>query len=187
MAGLNAVGVDFDRQASFYQWAERRLETLGEGSDLVAAPVHQARLQDWRDGVALHDRYDLTIIDTPPSVEDHMSAISRLAALADIIVVPAQCSIYDVKSISPWVEVLAKQRRRVIVVLNRANRRTSSFAVMRGEMIKVADVCPIEIPQLEDLHVPAIGGLTTFDMGKSRAAAPMREVWQHIQRSMDYT
>src|SRR3954454_8709232 len=126
-AGLGVVGLDYDRQGTFEKWARRRVEAVAAVPDLVNAPVYVADLQDWRAGIERAKSAALVVVDTPPSVEDHLSAISSLAGMANLVVVPCQCTQDDIDSVRPWVEVLGKQHRRVLVVLNRANRRTTSF------------------------------------------------------------
>ena len=185
LAGIDAHGVDFDRQGTFMKWGTRRKDAVDAVPSLVTAPVRAAQLQDWRDGLSEADNVGLTIIDLPPSVEDHMAAFTGLADRADLILVPAQATQDDVDSVSPWVNVLGKQRRRLLVVLNRANRRTRSFAEHRGDLLEVADICPVEVPQLEDVHVPSRDGLTLFDFPKTRGHEPMKEVWNHVRRLME--
>ena len=183
-SGINATGIDFDRQGTFDKWAQRRETTRQIFPEFASAPVELARLQDWRAGLRLADKARFTVVDTPPSVEDHLSAVSQLAEAADLIVVPAVCTQDDIDSVAPWVETLKKRQQKLVVVLNRANRRTTSFARMRGRLIKIADVCPVEIPQLEDVHVPSGKGLTLLDYTKSRGQEPFEEVWAYIRRQV---
>jgi chromosome partitioning protein len=89
-----------------------------------------------------------------------------------------------VEAVGPWLKILAEKGFRAVVVLNRANRRTSSFARMRGTLIKAGPVCPTEIPQLEDIHVPSMKGLTLLDYSKSRGIAPFEEIWAFVQREI---
>ncbi len=181
---LDAYGLDFDRQGTLQKWAQRRDLTRKTFPEFAKVTVEAGRLQDWRGAIRVAKKAALTIIDTPPSVEDHISAVSQLAEMADLVVIPAICTQDDVDSVAPWVEVLKKHQTQVIIVLNRANRRTTSFARMRGRLIKIADICPVEIPQLEDVHVPATKGLTLLDYVKSRGQEPFEEVWAYIRRQV---
>ena len=182
--GIKAVGVDFDRQGTFEKWGKRREQTRVMFPEFASAVVHAARLQDWRAGLKLARAAELCIIDTPPSVEDHLAAISSLAEEADLVVVPAVCTQDDIDSVAPWIELLKQKAKKAVLVLNRANRRTTSFARMRGRLIKIADVCPVEIPQLEDVHVPSSKGLTLLDYTKSRGQEPFEEVWAFVRRQV---
>jgi chromosome partitioning protein len=55
---------------------------------------------------------------------------------------------------------------------------------MRGVLVKVGSVCPTELPQLEDVHVPAVKGLTLLDYSKSRGIAPFEEIWAYVKREI---
>jgi len=184
-AGIDAVGIDFDRQGTFDKWGQRRRTTLQKLPDFVTAGVKVGKLENWRAGLSAVGGAALAILDTPPSVEDHLSAISSLADGADLIVVPAVCTQDDVDSVAPWVEVLMKRGLKPVIILNRANRRTTSFSRFRGKYLQVADVCPVEIPLLEDVHVPASSGLTLHDYDKSRGQEYFRDIWSYVSRRMD--
>jgi chromosome partitioning protein len=98
--------------------------------------------------------------------------------------VPAMCTQDDVESVAPWIKALAAKGFRYSVVLNRANRRTTSYARMRGILVKAGSVCPTELPQLEDIHVPSTKGLTLLDYSRSRGIEPFEEVWAYVRREM---
>jgi chromosome partitioning protein len=184
-AGIPGLGLDFDRQQTFRKWAERRARTREAFPEFAPAPVEPASLLDWRAALRRAAEVKLAILDTPPSVEDHLPAIHALAEAADLVLVPAVCTQDDVESVAPWVRALAARGLKPTVVLNRANRRTSAFARMRGTLIKAGDVCPTEIPQLEDIHVPSMKGLTLLDYSKSRGIAPFEDFWAFVRREVE--
>jgi chromosome partitioning protein len=183
-AGIRVIGLDFDRQQTLAKWAARRAKTREAFPDFAETPVEPASLQDWRNALRRVGGYQLAIIDTPPSVEDHLPAIDALGEAADLILVPAVCTQDDVESVAPWVKALAEKGFSCSVVLNRANRRTTSYARMRGVMIKAGSVCPTELPQLEDIHVPSTKGLTLLDYSKSRGIEPFEEIWAYVRREV---
>lgn len=183
-SGLKAIGLDFDRQQTLAKWSARRARTREAFPDFYATAVEAVTLQDWRGALKLTAGYDLAVIDTPPSVEDHLPAIDALGEVADLILVPAVCTQDDVESVAPWIKALAAKGFRCSVVLNRANRRTTSYARMRGVLVKAGAVCPTELPQLEDIHVPSTKGLTLLDYSKSRGIAPFEEIWAYVQREL---
>jgi chromosome partitioning protein len=182
--GLSPLGLDFDRQQTLTKWAARRERTREAFPDFAAVPVQAAELQDWRGALKRRGGHDLTILDTPPSVEDHLPAIDGLGVAADLILIPAVCTQDDVEAVAPWIRTLTEKGFRAAIVLNRANRRTSSFGRMRGALIKAGPVCPTEIPQLEDIHVPSIKGLTLLDYSKSKGIAPFEEIWAFVRREI---
>ena len=183
-SGLKVIGLDFDRQQTLAKWSARRARTREAFPDFSATAVEAVTLQDWRGALKLTAGYDLAVIDTPPSVEDHLPAIDALGEVADLILVPAVCTQDDVESVAPWIKALAAKGFRCSVVLNRANRRTTSYARMRGVLVKAGAVCPTELPQLEDIHVPSTKGLTLLDYSKSRGIAPFEEIWAYVQREL---
>ena len=183
-AGIRGIGLDFDRQQTLAKWAARRARTREAFPDFADAPAEAVSLQDWRDALRRVEPYEFAVLDTPPSVEDHLPAIEALAAAADLILVPAVCTQDDVDSVSPWLQVLEAKGFRSTVILNRANRRTTSYARIRGMFVKAGHVCPTELPQLEDIHVPSAKGLTLLDYSRSRGIAPFEEIWAYVRREI---
>lgn len=184
--GIRVLGVDYDRQATLYKWGQRRAQTCEKFPEFAPVPVITGTLQDWRTPLKTPEstKAELIVIDTPPSVEDHMSAITNLSRAADLVAVPSVCTQDDVDSVAPWVEALNTTNCQSVLVLNRANRRTNSFAKVRGRLVKVADVCPVELPQLEDVHVPSAQGLTLLDFTKSRGLESFEELWAFTKRKV---
>lgn len=183
-AGIRVIGLDFDRQQTLAKWAARRARTREAFPDFAETTVEPVSLQDWRGALRCIGGYDLAILDTPPSVEDHLPAIEALGEAADLILVPAVCTQDDVESVAPWMKALAGKGFPCSVVLNRANRRTTSYARMRGVLVKAGSVCPTELPQLEDIHVPSTKGLTLLDYSKSRGIEPFEEIWAYVRREV---
>ena len=81
------IGIDFDRQGTIDKWGKRRQALRSKMPEFIDVPIVGAQLQDWRGGLSHANGYDLAVIDTPPSVEDHMSAITGLAQAAGLGVV----------------------------------------------------------------------------------------------------
>jgi chromosome partitioning protein len=183
-AGVKAIGLDFDRQQTLSKWAARRARTREAFPDFAETLVEPVSLGDWRGALKRTEGYSLAVLDTPPSVEDHLPAIDGLGELADLILVPAVCTQDDVESVAPWLKALSGKGFTTSVVLNRANRRTTSYARMRGVLVKAGSVCPTELPQLEDIHVPSTKGLTLLDYSKSRGIEPFEEIWAYVRREM---
>ena len=183
-AGVKAIGLDFDRQQTLTKWAARRTRTREAFPDFADTVVEPVSLHDWRGALHCVESYQLAILDTPPSVEDHLPAIDGLGEAADLILVPAVCTQDDVESVAPWVKALAGKGFTCSVILNRANRRTTSYARMRGVLVKAGAVCPTELPQLEDIHVPSTKGLTLLDYSKSRGIDPFEEIWAYVRREV---
>ncbi|ACB97304.1 ParA family protein [Beijerinckia indica] len=182
--GISVLGVDYDRQSTFCKWGERRKATRVKFPEFVDAEVVHGDLKNWRSSIADGKEKSLLIVDTPPSVEDHLAAITQLSSQSDMILVPAVCTQDDMDSVAPWIQVMIEHNKNAVIVLNRANRRTTSFARVRGRLIKLAEVCPVEIPQLEDVHVPSSKGLTLLDYTKSKGQASFEEIWAFVRRRL---
>lgn len=183
-AGVRAIGLDFDRQQTFSKWADRRVRTRKAFPDFAETVVESIPLQQWRAAFQRTAGYQLAILDTPPSVEDHLPAIHALGEAADLILIPTVCTQDDIESVAPWLKALVGKGFTCSVVLNRANRRTTSYARMRGVLVKAGSVCPTELPQLEDIHVPSTKGLTLLDYSKSRGIEPIEEIWAYVRREV---
>jgi chromosome partitioning protein len=182
--GIRAIGLDFDRQQTLAKWAARRARTREAFPDFASTVVEPVSLLDWRSALRCTEGHQFAVLDTPPSVEDHLPAIDALSESADLILVPAVCTQDDVESVAPWVTALAGKGFKCSVVLNRANRRTTSYARTRGVLVKAGSVCPTELPQLEDIHVPSTKGLTLLDYSKSRGIEPFEEIWAYVRREV---
>lgn len=182
--GIRVLGLDFDRQQTLAKWAARRARTREGFPEFAEVTVETATLQNWRASLRRVVGYDLAILDTPPNVEDHLPAIEGLSEAAELILIPTACTQDDVESVIPWVKALNERHYSLSVVLNRANRRTTSYARVRGALVKAGSVCPTELPQLEDIHTPSIKGLTLLDYNKSRGIAPFEEIWAYAKREL---
>ena len=181
-AGLDVLGIDFDRQSTLHKWFLRR-ERLREGiPEAPRVEVRTAALADWRgvlDGAAAHD---LAVIDTPPSIEDHYNAAVGLAAASHLVLVPCGQTQDDIDSVSPWMATLVKSGVPAAFVLNKANRRTKSYEAARGRLLKVGALAPVEIPAFEDIHLTAGKGLSVLDVKGAKATESFDALWSYISR-----
>ena len=183
-AGLRSVGLDFDPQLSLKKWAIRRDRTRITLSQqaFVDVPVEACDLSDWRERIKAAAGFDLAVVDTPPSVEANLPAIHGLCDLATIVLVPTGTTRDDLDSVIPWMSALLDAGTKAAFVLNKVNRRTTSFTKYRGRLLKSGPICPIEIPTLEDIHTQSDNGLTVLDITRSRGHEPMEGLWTFAQR-----
>jgi len=123
---------------------------------------------------------------TGPSIitvcSPNLPAIHGLCDLATIVLVPTGTTRDDLDSVLPWMAALLDAGTRAAFVLNKANRRTSSFTKYRARLIKAGPICPIEIPTLEDIHTQSDNGLTVLDIVRSKGHEPMEGLWAFAQR-----
>jgi len=113
--------VDIDPQHSLSRWFEARVATLGDGG----AGVSFMEVTGWRTQKAVEDlarSHDIVVIDSPPHAETEAKIAIRAA---DIVVVPSQPSPMDVWATVPTLDMAAKEKSPVVIVLNRVPPRAS--------------------------------------------------------------
>lgn len=178
-------GIDLDPQRTFRKWFERRETARTIEPDLPRILVEAMSLKDWRRVERAIPREGFTVIDTPPSVEDHIAALDGLRGLAGLVVIPCSCTQDDVDSIGPWAQAMTQKGGRVVVVLNRADRRRRSYVAARNQLVGICPVCPVEIPYAEEMHVPFSHGLAPRDLGNRTAGQEASAaLWGYVRREL---
>jgi chromosome partitioning protein len=124
--GRKVALVDIDPQGSLTGWMRLREHRQQEAPELRFSMIG-----GWRLGVEL-DRLkreaELIVVDTPP----HTEADARTAIRgADLVLVPCQPSSLDIWASKATVEQAAKERRPVVLVLNRVPPRGRSVEEAR--------------------------------------------------------
>jgi chromosome partitioning protein len=182
--GLKVVGVDLDRQKTLTRWGLRRRKTREAFPDFIDVPVKDFDIDDWRAALEATSDYDLAVIDTPPSVEDHKVPVNRLTESASFVIVPTGYMTDDLDSVIPWMRGLTERRIRAAFCLNKANRRTNSFRKAQGKLMKTGALCPVEVPLLEDIHVTADKGLTVLDIERAKGIDAFEFIWDFTKREV---
>ncbi len=132
-AGGRRVGlVDIDPQGSLTGWMRLREHRQREVPELRFSMVG-----GWRVGVEL-DRLrrevDLIVVDTPPHTDmDAKAAIKG----ADLVLIPVQPSSLDIWASQGTVELAAKEKRKVALVLNRVPPRGRSVEEARQALAEL--------------------------------------------------
>ncbi|MBC7143724.1 MAG: ParA family protein [Rhodobacteraceae bacterium] len=116
--GLSVALLDTDPQGSLGRWFMMRRERLGE------AGLEFSTSSAW--GVSyecekLKKTADLVIVDTPPKVDADLRPALREA---DLVLVPVASSHVDLWATEGVLDLAARERKRVWVVLNRARAGT---------------------------------------------------------------
>jgi len=183
-AGLSAIGIDMDRQATLTKWAERRQHARVAVPECVSVDVFPARVTGWEDALSDATSADLIVVDTAPSVEEHMASVLALCRAATLTVVPTGSTDDDLDSVIPWMKTLLAGGIRAEFVLNKVNARTRSFTAATARLNKAGRICPVNIPQLEDIHMPNGRGFVPLDFDRAKAIEPLDAVWTYLRREV---
>lgn len=180
------TGVDFDQQATLATWTQRRERARSSIPELSAIPVSASSLDDWRGTLKAvrKSEVEVVVVDTPPSIELNLAALVSLSKEADLILVPCQQTQDDVDSVGPWMVRLMEARARAVFVLNRSNRRAKSFGAIRAKLLSVGPVCPVEIPQLEEIPLAAGKGLGVMDLARPSSGETFESLWSYVAREV---
>jgi chromosome partitioning protein len=181
-AGRSVTGLDLDAQKTLTTWVERRERLRRSAPALPAVPVVTASLDDWRAGLkqARASGADLIVVDTPPSIELNVAAITALTASVDLTLVPSLPTQDDVDSTAPWMARLRGGNAKAAFVLNRANARTKSYTAMRVKLLGFGPLCPMEIPTLEEIHTAAGKGLGVLDLTRATSSETFEGLWKYV-------
>jgi chromosome partitioning protein len=97
--------IDLDGQGGLSRWWNRRTTSATEGEAPRAAPdllqLTAAQIPGAAKG--LRQRYDLVVIDSPPSVHETIKAV---AAVADLALIPARPTVDDLDAVGPIARLL---------------------------------------------------------------------------------
>lgn len=116
--GLRVALLDTDPQGSLGRWFMARRDRLGDpGMDLSTASA-------WGVGYEcekLRKINDIVIVDTPPKVDADLRPALRVA---DLVLVPVASSHVDLWATDGVLDLVARERRRALIVLNRTKAGT---------------------------------------------------------------
>jgi chromosome partitioning protein len=187
-SGKKAVGLDFDQQGTLATWSERRERVRASIPTIASIPVRKARLEDWRSCLSEARASDagVIVVDTPPSIELDLNAIISLSAEADLILVPCQQTQDDIDAVIPWMRQIQAATHRASYVMNRSNRRAKSFGAIRAKLLASGDLCPVEIPQLEEIPLASGKGLGVMDLARPNSGETWEALWSFVERRLTH-
>jgi chromosome partitioning protein len=178
--GLRVATIDLDPQGTLTRWWGKRPE---EG--VAAIQHHASSIGDATGAMKEVADVDLLIIDTPTSVEEYMDEMKHLILSADFILVPVGHTGDDIDSVSPWMGVCRQLGGRAAYLLAKVNRRANSFLAAKHELVETGDLCPIEIPTYEDVHVLGRKGLGVAEVAGAKGSAEYIGVWRYLRNQME--
>lgn len=139
--GLSVALLDTDPQGSLGRWFLARRDRLG------AAGMEFSTASAW--GVSyecekLRKTHDIVIIDTPPKVDADLRPALREAAL---VLIPVASSHVDLWAVEGMLDLIARERRSALIVLNRTKAGTRLAAQVGQAAGDLADVAVAALSQ----------------------------------------
>jgi chromosome partitioning protein len=177
--GLEVALIDLDPQVSACDWKDIR----GEKAPVVAAaPVPHLERALKASATA---GADLAIVDTAGRTNDAAAAAARAA---DIILIPLQPSLIDLKTLGATLEIIrlagSKPTRALLTrVRSAGTRHEETTAWLEGQGV---EVCPISLGErviYQDAYAQGLGVLEAEPTGK--AAEEIRQVYLYISRLLE--
>ena len=135
-AGRRIAVVDIDPQGSLTAWMRQR-ERRGD----AVPELRFSMVGGWRLSVELdrlRNEHEVVLVDSPPHAETDAKVAIRAA---DLVLVPCQPSLLDVWASAPTVELAAKEKRPVALVLNRVPSRGKGVDEARTALARLG--CPM--------------------------------------------
>jgi chromosome partitioning protein len=138
-AGHSVALVDIDPQGSLSAWFELRPVD-------AQPPLSLARITGWRTEnevrrlVGLHD---IVVVDSPPHAETEAKLAVRVA---DLVLVPVQPSPMDLWATRPTLDLAAREKRKVLLVLNRVPSRTKLGEAVQAKVRELG--APVAVSEI---------------------------------------
>ena len=164
-------------------------DLAGAGVELITLPEPNYRLRNALS--AVRDRYDLILIDCPPSLE--LLTVNGLAA-ADSILVPVQCEYFALEGLSDLMSTLRMVKYRIHptleifgVVLTMFDGRTNFSTQVAQEVRRhfPGKVCATVIPRNVRLAEAPSHGIPVAAYDKnSRGAVAYRAVSEELKKKL---
>jgi len=173
-AGLEVVVVDLDPQVSASDWKDLR----GDVAPVVAAPPvpHLDRALK----AAAEAGADLVIIDTAGRANDAASAAARVA---DLVLVPLQPSLADLKTLAATLDIIrvsgGKPARAVLTRVKAAgSRHEDTAAWLRDQGVEVCPAMLGDRVTYQDAYAQGQGVSEAEPHGK--AALEIKAVYKYV-------
>lgn len=181
-SGLRVLFFDLDPQRSLATWWQSR---AADTPGLIETDAR--RLPDLLKKAAA-DGYSLALVDTPPAVSFDTT---RVAAVADLCLIPLRPSILDIYAVTSTAEVVQATGKPSLLVLNacpapRGDQEAATTIEARKALAGMpADLAAASLAQRLDYTRALNGGeaVNEFAPG-SKAAQETQQLWTEIQKRL---
>jgi chromosome partitioning protein len=177
--GARVAFVDTDPQGSLGRWFMTRCETVGApGAEFSTASAWGVTYEAEK----LRRIHDIVIVDTPPKADADLRSSLRVA---DLVLVPVASSHVDLWATESVLDLCARERRRAMIVLNRAKAGTR----LSGEVAAAAEGLGVGVAESRlgnrIAYAEAMGrGLTAPEFGRGPAADEVAALMAEITRAL---
>jgi len=175
MRGHITVLVDTDPQGSLSDWWNSR---EADQPALVNVPVGElkaALVQLKEMGV------EYAIIDTPPAINELISAVT---SLADLIIVPAKPSRLDLRAVGPTIELIEGHGKPMVFLVNQAKVKTRLCSQAIMALSQHGKVAPV-IYDRNDIVSSMTDGRVAQELDEeSKGTQEFRELCDYILKQL---
>ncbi len=173
-AGKRVALLDTDPQGSLGRWFMARRERLGDpGMDLSTASAWGVSYECEK----LKKINDIVIVDTPQKVDADLRPSLREA---DLVLVPVASSHVDLWATDGVLDLVSRENRRALVVLNRTKAGTRLAEDVAQAASKLADVAISRFGQRVVFAETLGQGRAAPEAGKSLASAEVAALMAEV-------
>ena len=143
--------------------------------------------KDIREALAGIDGYDLLVIDTPPSIEDHPEVFKMLIVVTHLAIIPTGQSSDDVDIVLPWDGVHAEVRRQCLVCAQSREAAHPRIYGTQTKLLKVGRICAVELPDYEDVQFSASRGLGLLELRNAKGGEHITGIWSFVAQELGFS
>lgn len=174
--GLRVAGLDTDPQGTLTDWLKVR-QRLTDVNPIVG----QWLALDDVVPVLRGTQADLVVIDTAPALESKASAVKALIEFSDLVLVPAQPTQDDVKSVKVVMKSIHALDKGGAFLMNRVKPRVKEYEAARMNLAKIASVVCAGIPDSVDIQRAMANGYGVVETD-GRGKDEYESAWIEIKR-----
>ena len=174
--GRTVICLDLDPQGSLRAWWEGRDADAPSMLDRDPAPdVLRATLN------AVQDKFDLSIIDTPPAAPEWLA---EALGAADLALIPVRPSPDDLRAVGATITAANTARVPFVFVLSQTPRAKITEEAVRI-LAQHGRVAPVNIAQRVSYAETGATGRGVTETTDNKAGAEIAAVWDYVRGILD--